>query len=150
MPELIKLYVDTGKVRYIFRDYPQSGIHTSAVRQAHAAHCAAEQSRYWEMHDLLYDQVDLFTGLREADFAAIDDLAGKLGLNMAVFKECMESRRYLDRITQDFEEGRRVLGIRGTPAYVVNGELMFGLYSIGIWQQILERKLVEAEEAKNP
>ncbi|GIK36456.1 MAG: hypothetical protein BroJett011_02890 [Chloroflexota bacterium] len=149
MPELIKLYVDTGRVRYIFRDYPQSGIHTSAVRQAHAAHCAAEQDKYWEMHDLLYDRVDLFIGIREADFAILDEFAGELGLNMDAFKKCMESRRYLDRITQDFEAAR-ALGIRATPAYVLNGEVLFGLYPTGAWQKIIDRKLAEAGEAAEP
>ncbi|MCL4303227.1 MAG: DsbA family protein [Anaerolineae bacterium] len=143
MPELIKLYVDTGRVRYIFRDYPQSGIHTSAVRQAHAAHCAAEQNRYWEMHDLLYDKVDLFIGIREADFTLLDEFAQNLGLNREAFEECMESRRYLDRITQDFEAAR-ALGIRATPAYVLNGEILFGLYPTGAWQKMIERKLAEA------
>lgn len=147
MPELEKLYIDTGKVRYIFRDYPQSSIHPSAVRQAHAAHCAAEQDRYWDMHDLLYEQVDLLTGIREADFTTIDKFAADLGLNTTDFTECMESRRYLKRITQDFETAK-ALGIRATPAYVVNGEILFGLYPTGAWQKIIDRKLAETEGTK--
>jgi protein-disulfide isomerase len=149
LPELEKLYINSGKVRYIFRDYPQSGIHTSAVRQAHAAHCAAEQDHYWEMHDLLYDQVDRFTGIREADFAVANELARALELNVAAFEECMESKRYLDRITQDFEAAR-ILGIRGTPAYMLNGEVLFGLYPTGAWQKIIERKLAETGESAKP
>jgi protein-disulfide isomerase len=147
LPELEKLYIETGQMRYIFRDFPQSGIHTSAVRQAHAAHCAAEQDRYWEMHDLLYDKVDLFTGIREADFTTIDKFASELSLDREAFKECMGSRRYLDRITQDVESGR-ALGIRATPAYVLNGEILFGLYPTGVWQKMIEQKLAEMGEAK--
>ncbi len=149
MPELEKLYIDTGKVRYIFRDYPQSGIHPSAVRQAHAAHCAAEQNRYWDMHDLLYEQIDLFTGIREADFTTIDKFAADLGLNMTDFTACMASRRYLERITQDSEEAK-ALGIRATPAYIVNGEILFGLYPTGAWQEIIDRKLAEVSEETKP
>lgn len=149
MPELIKLYVDTGQVRYIFRDYPQSTLHTSAVRQAHAAHCAAEQNKYWEMHDLLYDNVSLFTGIREADFTALETLAHDLGLKMDAFKACMESKRYLSRITQDFEAAR-ALGIRATPAYVLNGEVLFGLYPTGAWQKMIDRKLAEVGEPAQP
>lgn len=134
-------------MRYIFRDYPQTSLHSSAVRQAHAAHCAAEQGRYWDMHDLLYEQVDLFTGIREADFTTLDKFATDLGLDMTDFTECMESRRYLERITQDFEEAK-MLGIRATPAYGVNGEILFGLYPTGTWQKIIERKLAEAEGTK--
>jgi protein-disulfide isomerase len=136
-------------VGYIFRDYPQAGIHTSAVHQADAAYCAAEQDRYWKMHDLLYDKVDLFTGIREADFTTIDKFSSELSLDMEAFKECMESRRYLERITQDFEIAQ-TLGIRATPAYGVNGEILFGLYPAGVWQKIIERKLAEASEAKKP
>ena len=148
MPELEKLYVETGQVRYVFRDYPQSN-HTSAVRAAHAAHCAAEQGRYWEMHDLLYDQVAQLIGLREADFATLEGFARDLGLDIEAYQECMESRRYLDRITQDVEEAR-ALGIRATPAYVLNGEVLFGLYPTGAWQKIIERKLAEQSQAPEP
>lgn len=99
------------------------------------------------MHDLLYEQVDLFTGIREADFTTLDKFATDLGLDMTDFTECMESRRYLERITQDFEEAK-MLGIRATPAYGVNGEILFGLYPTGTWQKIIERKLAEAEGTK--
>lgn len=101
------------------------------------------------MHDLLYDNVNLFTGIREADFAAIDDLARKLSLDMNAFKECMDSKRYLDRITQDFEAAQ-ALGIRATPAYVLNGEILFGLYPTGAWQNMIDRKLAEAGEPAQP
>lgn len=117
------------------------------MRQAHAAHCAAEQGHYWDMHDLLYEQVDLFTGIREADFATLNKFATDLGLDMTDFTKCMESRRYLERITRDLEEAR-ALGIRATPAYSVNGEILFGLYPTGAWQKIIDRKLAEAKGTK--
>lgn len=98
---------------------------------------------------MLYDNVNLFTGIRAADFATLDDLAGKLDLDINAFKECMESKRYLGRITQDLEAAR-ALGIRATPAYVLNGEILFGLYPTGVWQKIIDRKLAEVGEPKQP
>jgi|SRR5436309_4597280 len=53
LPALKRDYIDTGKVRYVFRDYPLDQIHPQARKAAEAAHCAGDQGKYWEMHDRL-------------------------------------------------------------------------------------------------
>lgn len=92
------------------------------------------------MHDLLFANVGQLTGIREADFATLADFGGQLGLDPAAFDECMESRRYLDRITQDVESAR-ALGLRGTPAYVLDGQVLIGLYPPGAWENLIDAAL---------
>jgi len=140
LQELDKTYFQTGKGRFIFRDFPVPSLHPSAVRAAHAAHCAAEQGRYWEMHDTLYASQKKLGGDHDADFAMLRGLAGDLGLDADRFTECMDSRRYLDRIAADVQEGLD-RGVRATPAYVLDGQLLFGLYPTETWKRMIDRAL---------
>lgn len=139
MQELDKAYFQTGKVRYIFRDFPLPA-HTSAVRAAHAAHCAAEQGRFWEMHEALFAAQDRLGGDHDADFATLRGLAQDLALDADSFMECMDSRKYLDRITED-TLAAGALGLRGTPSYVLDGELLVGLYPAPVWRRMIDRAL---------
>jgi protein-disulfide isomerase len=140
MQELDKTYFQTGKVRFVFRDFPLTSIHKSAVRAAHAAQCAGDQGRYWQMHDALYASQDQFQPSHDADFATFRGLAGDIGLDTEQFMACMESRKYLDRITKEATDGA-ALGVRATPAYLVDGELVVGLYPTAAWRQILDQAL---------
>ncbi len=139
MPSLIEKYVKTGKLRIIFRDFPVPS-HTSAVRAAHAAHCAADQGRYWDMHDKLFANADKLGGTHDADFALFRGFAQDLGLDVEQYMGCMESRKYLDRITEDVVNAR-AMNITGTPTYILNGELLFGLYPGGVWDKMIEARL---------
>jgi protein-disulfide isomerase len=139
LQELDRTYVQTGKVRFVYRDFPLP-IHKSAVRAAHAAHCAAEQGRYWEMHDTLFARQDAFQPDHDADFATFRGFAGEIGLDAGQFMACMESRKYLDRITQEATEGA-ARGVRATPAYMLDGELILGLYPTEVWKRMIERAL---------
>ena len=140
MPELDKTYFQTGKVRFIFRDFPLASIHKSAVRAAHAARCAGDQGRYWEMHDTLFASQGAFQPDHNADFATFRGLATDIGLDVDQFMSCMESRKYLDRIAQEAADGG-AQGVRATPAYLVDGELVVGLYPTVAWKQILDQAL---------
>ncbi len=137
--ELENKYVKSGKLRIIWRDFPLPS-HHSAVRAAHAAHCAAEQGKYWEMHDRLFADADKFSDSHDADFELFRAHARELRLNVEQYMTCMESRKYLERITEDVINGR-ALGIDATPAYVLNGELLRGLYPASTWERMIEARL---------
>jgi len=139
LQELDRSYVQTGKVRFVYRDFPLP-IHPSAVRAAHAAHCAAEQGRYWEMHDMLFARQDAFQPGHDADFATFRGFAGQLGLDAGQFMACMESRKYLDRITAEATDGA-THGVRATPAYMLDGQLIVGLYPTEVWRRMIDRAL---------
>lgn len=112
MPDLVKDYVETGKLRYVMREFPIESIHPQAMKASVAALCAKDQGRYWEMHDLI------FGNQRQV---SADDLKahGKtLGLDSASFDDCLESDKYIEQIRNDLQEGQK-LGVRGTPSFVI-------------------------------
>ncbi|MDH4192635.1 MAG: DsbA family protein [Nitrospirota bacterium] len=109
-PKLLSEYIETGKVRFVYRDFPR-GI-GSPLRAADAARCAGEQHAYWPMHDRLFN-----SGGRLAQ----DDLkqyAKELKLNGEQFSACMAAHRYMQDIEKDLRDAGS-LGIRGTPAFVL-------------------------------
>jgi protein-disulfide isomerase len=133
-------YIDTGKVRYIFRDFPLS-FHPNAQKAAEAAHCAGEQGAYWAMHDKLFSAQSAWSGLAEVSdtFAGY---AGEMGLDVAAFRACLESGKFAAQIAQEVREGQAA-GVGGTPSFLLNGQLMVGAYPYSGFQ-----KRIEAELAK--
>src|SRR5262245_31438050 len=112
LPKIRKKYIDTGKIRYLFMDFPLEEIHPQALKAAVASHCAAEQKKYWQMHDRLFANQDK---LKDDDLAAH---AKALGLDERRFESCLESDKYDDRIKASVALGEK-LGIDGTPAIVL-------------------------------
>jgi protein-disulfide isomerase len=111
-PDIKKNYIDTGKVKYMVRDFPLFQIHPYAQKSAEASHCAEDQGKYWEYHDKLFTNQTALT---------TDDLkkyAADLGLNASQFASCVESGKYTDRVKKDQAEGEKY-GVRGTPSSFV-------------------------------
>lgn len=111
MPQFVKEYVDTGKVRYVLRDFPLS-FHKEAKNAAIAAHCAAEQNKFWEMHDVLFKNQKALGKDKLSEYAA------GLELDMVGFDECMGSGRYASKVDDSLKEGSKAT-VRGTPSFVV-------------------------------
>ncbi len=112
VPALMKDYVDSGKVRYAFRDFPLAALHPQAAKAAEAARCAGDQAKYWEMHDRMFD---LQPEIKDQKFA---EFAKGIGLDEAKFNECLSSGRYAAAVQNDVDYGTK-LGVRGTPTVVV-------------------------------
>lgn len=100
-------------LRIVYRHYPLDN-HPNAFQAARASMCAADQGRFWEMHDLLFQEQDR---LGSAD---LEEKARRLGLDVATFAACLASDSHVERIERDMREGDRV-GVDGTPALFVNG-----------------------------
>jgi predicted DsbA family dithiol-disulfide isomerase len=107
------------KVQIIYRQFPLSSIHPFALKAAEASLCANEQGKFWQMHDVMFqDQMKL----------AVSDLkqtARRLGLNGKLFDSCLDSGRYAEQVQNDQKEGTRV-GVNGTPAMFINGTSVDG------------------------
>lgn len=112
MPRLIREYVDTGKLRYVFRDFPLTSIHPAAAAAAVAARCAGDQGKYIEMHDLL------FKDQRRIKTRDWQGYATALGLDMDNFTACLKDPRRGAEVKQDLTEGVRA-GVRGTPSFFI-------------------------------
>lgn len=111
LPQIESEYVRTGKIKYVFRDFPLD-FHKQAFKAAEAAHCAGEQGKFWEMHDLLFQNQ---TALGAEELATH---AKRLGLGETAFQECLESGRFAAAIKKDIAEGATV-GVSGTPTFLV-------------------------------
>jgi protein-disulfide isomerase len=109
-PLIRRDYINTGKLKYVFRDFPIEAIHGDAFKAAEAAHCAAEQGKFWEMHDRL------FANQQALGVTQLPLHAQALGLNARPFDQCLESGKYAAGIRKDLEDGQRA-GVRGTPTF---------------------------------
>lgn len=138
-----KHYVDTGKVRYVFRDFPLDQIHPQARKAAEAAHCAGEAGKYWPMHDLLFQNQQALAPPQLAGHARM------LGVDMAQFDECLSSGRHTARITRGVTDGAAI-GVQGTPSFVVGktkvgdvveGTLIRGAQPLETFRRAIEQTL---------
>lgn len=109
-PRLQAKYVDTGKVRFIYRDFPRA-FQGPSVDGAMAARCAGEQNKYWAMHDELW-------GDRRLSEEDLQRHAKAVGLDVPGFIKCMRQERHSEDIFRDRAEGS-LLGFRGTPGFVL-------------------------------
>jgi protein-disulfide isomerase len=112
LPQLDKDYIRSGKVKYFFRNLPLTSAHPNAFRAAEAAHCAAEQGKFWEAHDRFFANQDT---LNPSDWLPH---ARALGLDVAKFDECLRSGKFDEGIKKDIDEAQS-LGIEGTPAFLI-------------------------------
>ena len=123
-------YVDTGLVRFVYKDFPVVG----GQDAANAAWCAYEQGAFWEYHSGLFA-----LGSAMSD-ATMTQLAEDLGLDTNEFTECYTSQRYNDRVNQEAQEAS-ANGVSGTPTFVINGEVLVGARPFQDLAQVIERQL---------
>ena len=117
LKEVVKNYGE--KVRLVFRQFPLTSIHKFAQKAAEASLCADSQGRFWEMHNLLFqDQKNL----GEKDLKA---KAATLSLDTAAFNKCLDGEQFTARIREDIRAGAAA-GADGTPALYVNGRFLNG------------------------
>jgi protein-disulfide isomerase len=112
MPRIAQQYIDTGRIRYVFRDFPIDQLHPGAIRGHEAARCAAEQGKFWEMHARMFSAPGTHTDPQ------IEAQATAIGLDVAALRACVQSGRHLAEI----EKMGRIaseFGATGTPAFVL-------------------------------
>lgn len=139
LPQIQEQYVETGKVRFVYKDFPLDSIHPQATPAALAARCAGEQSEeaFWGMHDLMFENQG---SLSESSYNA---WASQLGLDATQFSQCLTSQKYLNEVRADLQEGSNA-GIRGTPGFLINGQLVSGAQPFSVFQQVIEAELAKA------
>ncbi|HJV66711.1 MAG TPA: thioredoxin domain-containing protein [Geomonas sp.] len=125
-PELKKQYIDTGKMRFITRDFPLD-FHPYSMKAAEAAQCAGEQGKFWPMKDAL------MTNSAKLNAELISTLADGIGVDMGKFKGCMDSNKFIP-VIKDEVEAARGINIGGTPSFVigkVSGDYLEGYLVVG-------------------
>ncbi|MBS3106680.1 DsbA family protein [Candidatus Woesearchaeota archaeon] len=132
-PQIKQEYIDTGKVRFVYRDFPL-GFHQNAQKAAEASECADEQGKFWQMHE------KLFSSGVQGGTATFKQYAQEIGLDMAKFNSCLDSGKYAGEIQADLSAGSQA-GVSGTPGFLVNGQRIDGAQPYAVFQQAIEAAL---------
>jgi len=135
-PQIMENMVETGQVRYVFKDFPLTNIHPQATDAAEAARCARDQEAFLEMHDMLFARQGEWAGQGNAIEIFID-FADDLGLDTETFGECLNSNRYEEAVLAELQEGAE-LGVTGTPGFFVNGYLISGAQPYQVFEQAVQ------------
>ncbi|MDH7462560.1 thioredoxin domain-containing protein [Chitinophagaceae bacterium 26-R-25] len=121
-PVIKKIQKKMGdNLKFVFRNFPLSEVHPDARMAATAAEAADAQGKFWEMHDVIFENQD------SLNYEDLMGYAESLGLDMDQFEKDFNSRKYSDRVDEDFESGLRS-GVNGTPGFFVNGEKYNGIW----------------------
>lgn len=140
LPRIIETYVDSGQVRYLFKDFPLDS-HPNAQKAAEAARCAGTQGAYWAMHHHLYDDQKAWS--KEEEALAIETFVGyarALELDADAFRTCLESGQFGEQVHLDRWEGEQA-GVGGTPSFLINGQLLEGAQPFEAFQERIEGEL---------
>lgn len=147
LPQIIKDYIDTGKVKLVYRDFPLSFHDPMATKEAVAANCARDQGgdeKYFEFHD------EMFTRTTSNGNGLSDDkiqtIASDLGLNISSFSSCLEDSSQTDEVKKDIADGTAA-GASGTPTFIIgkttasgeiDGDLVVGAQPYAAFQAVID------------
>jgi protein-disulfide isomerase len=146
--QLVKNYVDTGKVKLVFRDLPLPFHDPMATTEAIAATCAKDQggdAAYWKLHDTMFEKTTSNgDGLTKDQ---LNEFAREQGLNEANFKSCVDSEKFKDEVAKDLADAGAI-GATGTPSFVignsgheVSGKLIVGAQPYAAFQVAIDSLL---------
>ncbi len=122
------------KVKLVYRDFPMDGLHPQARNAAEAARCAHDQGKFWEYHDAL------FANAPKASPEQLRAYAQQVGLELPSFERCLASGTHAATVQKSVDEAIR-LGVTGTPAFFINGELLSGAQPLEALTRAIEREL---------
>ncbi len=118
LPQIKKEYIDTGKLKFVYRDFPLS-FHPGSKPAALAAECSKEQGRFWELHDKIFSEQQK-QGQGTVQFT-VEDLkkwALQIGLDTSQFNQCLDSEKYKNEVEKDMADGQSA-GVSGTPTFFI-------------------------------
>ncbi len=125
----VRNLVDEGKVYFVYKHFPLN-FHPEAIPGANAIECAADQGKWIEMHDLMFENQE---SLSESNYKA---WAAQLGLETTEFNNCFDTSKHQDKIDADYELGRQI-GVSGTPASFANGIKISGAQPFASFESII-------------
>jgi protein-disulfide isomerase len=124
LPVIEQDYIKTGKVRWVFVNFPLTSLHRNAVAAAQVAMCAARQNRFWPVHDRLYERQSQWAPL-DSPWTALIALADSAGVTHDALVACVSSRATLEEIARDAQGAARA-GATATPSFYIEGGLADG------------------------
>jgi len=138
LPQIQKEYIDTGIAKLVYRDFPLS-FHQNAKPAAEAAECAGEQGKFWEMHDVLFENYNVLSRAKYTTWAE------EIGVgDIGAFDECVDSGEMSAEVDNDFNAGRAA-GVTGTPSFFVNGQKISGAQPFSAFKAAVDAALAAEE-----
>ena len=139
-------YIETGKVRWVFVNFPIPSLHPNAVPAAQTAMCAANQGAFWPVHDLLFLHQDKWAPLQEpAEFMVT--LADSVGIDRAQLADCLQTQATLPQIRVD-AQGAAKAGATSTPTFYIEGGLLVGAQPVEVFRMVLDSIYNEKMQAE--
>jgi protein-disulfide isomerase len=120
----------------VVRDFPLNAIHPHAQKAAEATECADDQGKFWEYHDAV------FANQSAIDVDSLKGYATQLDLDTGAFNDCLDNGEQSSEVGKDLEDGR-ASGVTGTPAFIINGQLVSGAQPFTVFQQVIDAALAE-------
>ena len=130
---VLSLYSD--RVKFVYKHFPLTNIHPLAFKAAEAAECAADQGKFWELHDKIFESKQL----------SVNDLkrhARELNLDTKLFDACLDSGAMSERVKSDMNEGNR-RAVAATPTFFINNKPYQGVLPFSSFRQVIEEELLQ-------
>ena len=142
LPDLKKKYIDTGKVRYVIRDFP---LNNPALAGSMVARCA-DDSKYFPFLEVLYAKQEqwAFAGQGRVE-QELFSLAKQVGFTEASFKKCFQDDKLFKGIMAVRERGANQFGVNSTPTFFINGELLRGAQDFASFEKVIDPILEKAK-----
>ena len=122
LPLLLEEYIEQGKVKLVFRDFPIQSIHPNALPASVAAECANEQGEFKAMHDILFDNQSQWSSQETFDaISMFSQYAAQIQLDQETFDSCLNDGKYIEEIRNDLDDGRSY-DVTGTPGFFVGND----------------------------
>jgi protein-disulfide isomerase len=120
--QLVSMYVDTGKVKFVYKQFPQVNVHPNAREAALASECANEQGKFWPYYDALFGNQTTWANLNFTQASStFKKYAAEIKLNTVRFNSCLDSSKYSSIVDKDLQEGS-TYGVDSTPTFYVGNE----------------------------
>lgn len=144
MPKLKQEYIDSGKLRFEWRDFPVFG--EESVKGAMAARAAGEQDRYWEYHDAMYEDAPERGHLKITD-KKVMEWAKEVGVpDLEQFEKDLDDPELRKKVEADAQEARSEVGATGTPTFVIGDQRVVGAQPTETFKELIDEKLASVED----
>lgn len=135
--EIKAKYVDTGKIKFIYRHYPLPN-HPDAFKAAEASECARDQGKFWEYHDTLFSK--LASDGSGLDVPSLKSYAKDLGLDSEAFNSCLDGGEKTSLVLEDSLAGQKA-GVDGTPTFFIGDEKVIGAQPASVFEVVIDKLL---------
>ena len=142
LTQIMKDYVDTGKVKYAFRNYAFLG--PASITAANAAECANDQGKFWDYHNYLYKNQPQETDTSMYNTDTLTQAAVSLGMNGDQFRSCLDGKKFDSKVSGDLSDGQKA-GVNGTPSFFVNGMPLVGAQPYSAFKTLIDQELAKAK-----